>query len=93
MVRRRDALQVRADLGPAAGWVASATRGLGFGEVEEGLEGIREDGAVIEGGFGEGARFLEPRRSVLGQVPEVAPCSSGIKHDFSVVGEVELGRG
>jgi hypothetical protein len=93
MVRRRDALQVRADLGPAAGRVASATRGLGFGKVEEGLEGVREDGAVVEGGFGEGARFLEPRGSILGQVPEVAPCSSGVKDNFGVVGEVELVRG
>lgn len=93
MVRRRDALQVRADLGPAAGRVASTARRLGFGKVEKRLKGVREDSAVVEGRFGEGARFLEPRGSVLREVPEVAPCSGGVKHDFGVVGEVELGRG
>ena len=59
-------------------------------EIEEGLEGMRQDATVVEGRGRHGPRCGELLRGLLWEVPEVAPGTRRIEDNLRVVGEVEL---
>lgn len=59
-------------------------------EIEQGLEGIRECGAVIQSCRTNRATGSEPLCRVLRQVPEVTPGTRGVENNLGVIGKVEL---
>lgn len=74
-------------------WVCARTGAhawLGH-EVEEGLGGVGEVGALGEGGWTDGTLLDQVVGCLEWKVVEVAPCAVGGNDDLGVVWEVELG--
>lgn len=97
VVRRRDALELRADLGPSPRGVARAAgararcRLPGWGrKVEERLQRIRKYRPAIKRRLGQRPGLLQKLGSVQRQMPKVAPRARRVNDNLGMVGEVEL---
>lgn len=62
-------------------------------EVEQCLQWVTQNCPVIQRRLVKFARLGEALGSLFGEVPKVAPFACRVKHDLSVIREVELFTG